>query len=219
MQLKHLYEASMFDPNIQKELKRQGYKFLGAGLDQQAWLAKDGTIIKIFGTSNVKGGTLSKNHKMFIEWKKFCDTWKNKTHLVPHHIEYSTFMYGGKTYLQIRMERLFDLTPEIESFIESVVSFAEAANTKGAFLHVLEKKASDIYNEWNRRGSIATIGAIEDMGTFYDIIKALAKKADQNGWDLDLHSGNLMLDDEGRLVIIDPWHIGQWPSKSARSYY
>lgn len=78
-ELKQLNEAYI-DHGIEDELKRQGYRFLGAGVDQQAWLAKNGTIMKIFGSNRT--GKVSSGHKMFYEWEKFCKKWSH-SHLVP----------------------------------------------------------------------------------------------------------------------------------------
>lgn len=212
MLLKELREGTDIHYGIEQHLKKLGYKFLGAGVDQQAWLAKDGSVIKIFGTHGKK---LTDSHKMFFEWKKFCDKWKGRTHLVPHHIQYSKFMYEGNAYLQIRMERLFKLTPEIERYIEEYVDMARIAKSKEDFMDAVAHLASNKFSSWQADGMTSSTGAIQDIGDFYVIIKELSRAADRNDWQFDLHDGNLMLDDEGYLVIVDPWHVPE----DDRDYY
>lgn len=201
MLVKDIFEGTNIDLGIELELKRQGYKFLGAGVDQQAWLAKDGTIIKIFGTH---GKTLSSSHQMFMQWKKFCDKWKSKTHLVPHHIDFTPFEYNGNTYLQIRMERLFKLTSAIENYIEEFIGYVVSSKSKAEFKRLATEHVD---SSWRSTGVTASMGAIEDIDEFYDVIKELNNIANRNDWHFDLHGGNLMLDDQGYLVIIDPWHV------------
>lgn len=206
-ELKHLNEAYI-DRGIEDELKRQGYHFLGAGVDQQAWRAKNGTVIKIFGTNGT--GKASGGHKMFYAWEKFCKKWSH-SHLVPHHIEFSQFKFKGEAYLQIRMEHLFSLTDWMATHIEEVVNRA-ADMPLEAFKRYISDEIGTSENHFlaasrSRRLS-EIIGSIDDIDEFWQIVNELAKIAMSHDWQFDLHDGNLMLDDHGKLVIVDPWHTG-----------
>lgn len=199
-ELQKLKEAHI-DYGIEQELEKQGYRKLGAGVDQQAWLAKDGSILKIFGSNGT--GASSESHEMFGAWKQFCQRHSN-SHLVPHHIDFTSFRYEGEMYLQIKMERLFDLTNDIARNIEEFIAVA-ANSSLSKFKDWIEDQ-EDEDNHW-RRDTKPILGAIEDIDEFWEIIQELAKIALDHDWQFDLHDGNLMLDDQGFLVIVDPWHV------------
>ena len=50
MKINEILNEAYSDPGIAKILKQKGYKKLGSGVDQTAYLTPDGMILKIFGT-------------------------------------------------------------------------------------------------------------------------------------------------------------------------
>ena len=72
------------DRSIEGILKKKGYKKLGSGVDQTAYLAPDGMILKIFGTSrSSKNGSvqLTKAQKTFKAFADYCKAHPNNPFL------------------------------------------------------------------------------------------------------------------------------------------
>ena len=67
-----LVDEAQMDDDIKKVMQKQGYKFLGHGQDQDAYLAPDGTILKIFGYETDSRG-MSEGQRSFIDFANFCD--------------------------------------------------------------------------------------------------------------------------------------------------
>jgi hypothetical protein len=85
-------------------LAKKGYKKLGAGVDQTAYLEPGtGYVLKVFGTQG--GESFSPDHKMFFDWAKYC--MKNSGNpFLPRFGGYDSFVLDGDRYLQIRQEPL-----------------------------------------------------------------------------------------------------------------
>ena len=100
-----LDEFSTMARGIRKALEKKGYRALGAGVDQEAYLEPNGqTVLKIFGT---QGNTkkLSADQKMFAKWADFCQR-NSDNPFLPKFSGWETFDYKGELYLQIRTEFL-----------------------------------------------------------------------------------------------------------------
>ena len=104
MNAHELTEWSTTDKKIERILKSKGYKKLGAGVDQTAYLEPGtGFVLKIFGTQG--GKKFSRDHQMFFVWAQFC--MKNSQNpFLPRFDDYESFVLDGDRYLQIRQEIL-----------------------------------------------------------------------------------------------------------------
>ena len=101
-----LDEFSYTDHQIKRILQKKGYKFLGAGVDQSAYIEPStGYVLKIFGSQEGSKG-FSPDHKMFFKWAKFCMKHQDNPFL-PRFYGYESFKFEGDMYLQIRTEQLF----------------------------------------------------------------------------------------------------------------
>lgn len=195
-------------------MAKKGYKLLGKGADQTAYLAPDGMILKIFGTSSrsERGSLeLTKNQKTFKAFADYCRAHPNNPFL-PQFSDWNMFQFNGKPYLQIKMERLFEFrggAAGIEDILERLAENAEISNSpkdKEHFLNTYSDTAgyyADAFN--NLIGLIGEDGFNKLWDTIYDLGR-VAKKIGLG--NLDLHSGNFMLGSDGEIVISDPFYAG-----------
>jgi len=206
------------DRSIDGILKKKGYKRLGSGVDQTAYLAPDGMILKIFGTKHTaKNGSLelTKAQKTFKAFADYCKAHPNNPFL-PNFTDWNLFHYKDKPYLQIKMERLFPFkggAEGINDLLENLADRAEISNSP-------KQKQSFIYRHTSDDGDVSNyyadafkklIGLIGEDGfnQLWDTIYDLGKVAKKIGLgNLDLHSGNFMLGSDGQIVISDPFFAG-----------
>lgn len=109
------------------------------------------------------------------------------------------------------MERLFDLTGRIPDDIEDFVYRASHLSLEKFKTYISDAlgASEDHFLATVKSNRLSEImGTIDDIEEFWDIINELSKIARSHDWQFDLHEGNLMLDDHGKLVIVDPWHTG-----------
>ena len=212
-----LTEAYM-DPGIKKVLKQKGYKFLGHGQDQDAYLAPDGTILKIFGYEYGSKG-LSEGQRSFVDFANFC--MNNPTNpFLPQFGGWEPFEFKGERYLQIKCERLFDFEKakagDVAEMLESLVESVSHYGAEKGFKHFLKHNYEDEYAYASEERGVAQLimllGGEEEVKLLCKTIEQIAKLAKQKGYRLDLHSGNFMLGSDGEIVINDPFFTGTWRS-------
>ena len=210
MRVTEIITEAQHSAEIKQILLDKGYVFLGQGVDQMAF-AEPGsnTVLKIYGTSEVaKLGELTVKQKSF---KTFYDAVKADptNEFLPKIYGYNLFNFNGKPYLQIRMERLFPFKDGANGWDDLLDSMAFAVEfrklTATKYLNSLE---NDIENSKLSNDSLETL--IMHLGTegltkMYKTIEHLYAIAKKNGYTLDLHGGNFMLDSDGNPVIVDPW--------------
>lgn len=212
------------DPEIVKILIGKGYQKLGKGVDQVVFL-EPGTnlILKIFGTSRGKSGSATdltnaqKSFKTFYELSK-ADPGNE---FLPRIMGYKPFMFNGKPYLQIRMERLFEFKgPGVDDWNVVLADMAEAiergekydAFWKSAFMNTgriqpLHKRIRVMQKQEPMQQLVLHVGE-EGLRKLWSTIDMLKKVALKNGYKLDLHEGNFMLGSDGTPVISDPFFMG-----------
>lgn len=197
-------------------LQKKGYKFLGKGVDQTAYLAPDGMILKIFGTShNAQKGSLelTKSQKTFKAYADYCKAHQNNPFL-PQFSDWAMFQFEGKPYLQIKMERLFPFNKGAEGWndiLESIADNAERSKAPAAKQRWLKRYTNQSYDSWTQKKAEQLIMHLGEDGfnqlwdTIYDLRQVSRKIGLRN---LDLHSGNFMLGSDGEIVISDPFFAG-----------
>ena len=219
MRAEEFLSEAYSDPSITNILKKKGYKKLGDGADQTAYLAPDGMILKIFGTdSNSKTGSiqLTNAQKTFKAFADYCKQHPNNPFL-PNFTDWNIFHYKDKPYLQIKMERLFPFTKGasgINDILESLAEKAEITNSpkeKERFINTYIQGDSWAHHEYMEGAFKKLIGLIGQDGfdLLWNTIYDLGKVADKIGLgNLDLHGGNFMLGEDGQIVISDPFYSG-----------
>lgn len=208
------------DRSIDGILKKKGYKKLGSGVDQTAYLAPDGMILKIFGTSeSSKNGSfeLTKSQKTFKAYADYCKAHSNNPFL-PQFSDWNMFHYKGKPYLQIKMERLFPFTggaKGINDVLSNIADRAEVSKNPKQKQWFIDKYTNNIYLGYVSpyyadafKKLISLIGE-DGYNQLWDTIYDLGRVAKKIGLgNLDLHSGNFMLGSDGQIVISDPFFAG-----------
>ena len=192
-----LDEFSTMHHGIRKALEKKGYRALGAGVDQEAYLEPNGqTVLKIFGT---QGNTkkLSADQKMFAKWADFCQRNADNPFL-PKFSGWETFNYKGELYLQIRTE-----------FLKPSGELGRAIAQLGS---ALDNGVADYYTLKTYRGTDREYKRVSNavgeqnipllLNTLLELIHKTQKKKNYN-WDL--HAGNIMLRPNGQPVLNDPY--------------
>lgn len=192
--------------SFHKVLIDKGYKFLGAGIDQSAYLEPGtGQVLKIF-RSGRSTGAQSKEQQMAIRWINYCKQHEDNPFL-PKYSGWSEFELEGDWYLQIRMERLLNSGLRWENAVSAMADYAEEAvvdlsNSDDEF----DQFISDLDDE-NKPAVELLISLGDDIKLLWDTLVDIIKIAERNGYGSDLHAGNIMIHADGTPVIIDPWVV------------
>ena len=204
MRASDLQEYSKTSNKIDRILKAKGYKKLGAGVDQTAYLEPGtGLVLKVFGTQG--GESFSADHKMFFAWAKYC--MKNSSNpFLPHFGGYDSFVLDGDRYLQIRQEPLKPL-----GVVGHVLELLATAIEEDG-IQTLEE-AEEFVKDFNKRYVPALEKLKQQLGPggldlMFSTILRLYLVGKKNGWNFDLHAGNFMRRTDGTPVIVDPWALG-----------
>ena len=192
-----LDEFSTMARGIRKALEKKGYRALGAGVDQEAYLEPNGqTVLKIFGT---QGNTkkLSADQKMFAKWADFCQR-NSDNPFLPKFSGWETFNYKGELYLQIRTE-----------FLKPSGELGRAISQLG---NALDNDVANYYTLKTYRGTDREYKRVAKavgeqnvpllLNTLLELIHTTQKKKSYN-WDL--HGGNIMMRSNGQPVLNDPY--------------
>lgn len=211
-----LLEYRNISHEIPTKLRKDGYKFLGAGVDQQAWLEPGtGLVLKIFGADDNMIQTPGKfipsdSQKSFISFADYCMKHPNNPFL-PQFFGWETFEFDGRGYLQIRTERLFPMDEILGAALAMMASNIRfyPNRTKEEFLDNAEKDDDpDSYGFYEKTHQLITHIGREGFDQLWDTIHDLARMARAKDYALDLHSGNFMLGSDGHIVISDPFVTG-----------
>lgn len=209
-----LNEAQMAS-DIKRIMQSKGYKYIGHGQDQDAYFAPDGSILKIFGWDRDLGRSgFTKAQDSFIAFANYCRSHPNNQFL-PDFSDWTPFEHKGKTYLQIKCERLFPLSGKWEDFGDELENFVDSyVDRYGAKVGVdkyIQYAVGDEYNEPSDSGNVLIMMLGEDgLAQFAKTIEDLGKIASKNRYRLDLHGGNFMFGSDGHVVINDPFFTGSW---------
>ena len=202
MRAAELTEYSTTSKKIDRILKAKGYKKLGAGVDQTAYLEPGtGYVLKVFGTQG--GETFSRDHRMFFAWAKYC--MKNSSNpFLPKFAGYDSFVLDGDRYLQIRQEAL----QPIGTLGRVLDLMAQSIDDGGAkSLDEAEEYVEDYGYNTDIKNLEKLRKQLGDNGLelFFSTMLRLYSTGEKNGWFFDLHSGNFMRRADGTPVIVDPW--------------
>ena len=198
---------------IRKALMDKGYKYLGGGIDKQAYLEPNGQVYIVFGYR--KGvDDFSPDQRMFINWINYCNKNKNNPHL-PRFSGFESFQYQGKNYIQARMETLRELPDEVGYLvgnIEEVTMHMGRGNFDRA-MKILTGYAQDSSYEGDQplwyeiKDSINFLGGAEVAKNLLKTVKTVQQFARKHNYSIDLHRGNYMQRPDGTIVVNDPFVI------------
>lgn len=203
MRAAELTEYSTTAKKIDKILAKKGYKKLGSGVDQTAYLEPGtGYVLKIFGTQGGEG--FSADHKMFFAWAKYCMKNSNNPFL-PRFGGYDSFVLDGDRYLQIRQEPL-QSAGRMGVALEVMANAVEDEGIRE--LDELTDYIEDYFDEY--AGAYQKL--LKQLGPqktqlMLDTINRLYALGNKSGWGFDLHAGNFMQRADGTPVIVDPWVV------------
>lgn len=193
-----LTEYSIMDTGIKTALRAKGYKFLGQGVDQSAYLeSSTGLVLKIFGTQ--KNQDFSNDQKMFFKWYDYCDKNKQNPYL-PRFYGHDSFMWKDKyRYLMIRTEPLQHTPGNLRLSLISLSSLARLSDNKKLIFAQLKKIHPDYYELLQER--------LGDKGIllFANTIRTLEVIAGKYNYATDFYGDNIMQRADGTPVINDPW--------------
>jgi hypothetical protein len=203
---KQSIDEAQISKNIQPILVKKGYKFLGKGQDQDAYLAPDGTVLKIFGYG--PGGALSKGQQSFKDFADYCMAKPNNPFL-PQFGGWEPFDFEGKRYLQIKCERMFDLGKSglimVGARLYQLASLVEAFGADRGVNKFLRRHRDEETGKL-----VSLIGGKQQFLLLANTIEQLSNLARKKGYRLDLHGGNFMIGSDGEIVINDPFFTGSW---------
>lgn len=192
-----LDEFSTMHRGIRKELEEKGYRALGSGVDQAAYLEPNGqTVLKIFGTQGSQR-KLSADQKMFVKWADFCQR-NSDNPFLPKFSGWETFKYNGEFYLQIRTELL---KPSRELGWD-IAQLGKALDRGFADYYTL-KTYPGTDREYKRVAkAVGEKNVPLLLNTLLELIHTTKKKKTYN-WDL--HADNIMRRPNGQPVLNDPY--------------
>ena len=216
MKIEEVISEAKFDPNIRKAMIAKGYRLLGKGQDQDAFLAPDGTILKIFGTAaDAQANRYSNGQQSLIDFANYCQANPGNPFL-PTFGGIERFEFDGNYYLQIQCERLFELNgaqkaiarglEDIDYIVRADVTAKK--NLDKILYHIKTSYGGNTSDQLIQ--SIIAIGGEEALMTFIQTIIDLDKIAERKGYRSDLHAGNFMASSDGDIVINDPFFTGTW---------
>jgi predicted RNA binding protein YcfA (HicA-like mRNA interferase family) len=209
---------------VRKALMAKGYKYLGSGIDKQAYLEPGtGQVLIVFGYR--KGmKDFSPDQRMFIDWINYCNKNANNPHL-PKFSGFESFQFGGQNYIQARMEPLRELPDEVGVLV-------------GQLDQVTKRKYRDYRKQLKTAAQYVTFQSSEEGNSTYyeleDVINYLGgeqaaenllqtvyqvqKFARQHRFSIDLHRGNYMARPDGTIVVNDPFVLWLTSSGQRRSW-
>ena len=217
----YLTEANISN-SVRQRMKELGYKLLGSGVDQAAFLEpKTGKVLKIFGRGS------SRSHGMFEFWANYCKQHASNPFL-PKFDGWEKFQHANAAgtngeYIQIRMEKLQKLP---EGLGETLAGMSHAADeSEGLDAKIRAKNKAALESLVGGSGEIRKLGSAfygvnkdevsklaillgrKKFNLLWDTLCDMSDLAEKHGWYLDLHSDNFMHRNDGIPVIVDPWVV------------
>lgn len=206
--------AGSVQAGVRKVLQNKGYKYLGSGIDKQAWLEPDtGQVLIIFGyRKGVEG--FSPDQHMFVDWINYCNKHKNNPHL-PKFSGFESFQFQGKTYIQARMESLQELPAKVGYLvmhIEEAIGRISRGNYDNALAMITSWAALSSRNDrtfelYDIEKSIELLGGPEKARGLLKTVHDVRKLGFKKKLSIDLHRGNYMLRPDGTIVVNDPFVV------------
>lgn len=183
---------------FKKILKKKGYKFLGQGVDQAAFLAPDGgKVLKIFGSDFWDNS----GHKMFFKWAKFCQ--KNADN--PFLPKFSGFQKvnipderGDKEWFILMYQELLTTNNRQAKNVSEMSEYAKQYVNQPERWLLQNIKMTP---EWRELSEITNVNKL------FRTLMQLYRIGKRSSYGWDLHPGNVMFRRNGTPVVVDPWVV------------
>jgi hypothetical protein len=189
--------AGKIHGGVRKALMDKGYKYLGGGIDKQAYLEPGGQVLIVFGYRPGNTEDFSPDQRMFIDWINYCNANKNNPNL-PRFSGFESFEFQGKNYIQARMEALQELSPDLRRIVHYIDQFTDQIG-KRDFDQVFAKLGTDA------EAIVRYLGGRQSAERLLKTVHTVDKFGRKHGYSLDLHSGNYMQRADGTIVVNDPF--------------
>ena len=201
---------------VRKELISKGYRYLGSGIDKQAFLEPGtGQILVIFGYGKWSKGKFSPDQLTFANWAKYCQQHSNNPHL-PRFSGWESFDYKGQRYLQIRMEPLKELPQNIKDIVtwldvyvneKGKIDSEQVAKKIGSHgVEEFDYDKGDFYQKkFKAKKIIEYFGGAKAAAGLMKTVQIAKRMANKEDVTLDLHGGNYMQRADGTIVVNDPF--------------
>jgi len=186
--------AGVINVGISQALSQKGYKYLGGGIDKQAYLEPGtGQVLIVFGYRKGQKD-FSPDQRMFINWINYCNKNKKNPHL-PRFSGFESFRFQGQNYIQARMEPLQELPDEIGYLVAHVDEVIKKRKTDyKKELQTIAQYAMHTFNDegggtwYELKDAVKHLGgkraAANLLNTVYDV-KRFGRK---QGYSIDLHT-------------------------------
>jgi hypothetical protein len=207
--------AGKIHGGIRQALMDKGYKYLGGGIDKQAYLEPNGQVFIVFGYRQGHYLDFSPDQKMFVNWINYCNKNSDNPHL-PKFSGFESFEFQGKKYIQARMEELRELPDSVGKVIYLLDQAAKYAG-KGDYFKAWEKIAdwaqhdsfdNDDEPEWFEADQVIDyLGGLDKAKALLQTVYIVKNFAKKHNYSLDLHRGNYMQRPDGTIVVNDPFVI------------
>lgn len=198
---------------LYETLKARGFKNIGSGIDQTAWLhPTTGLVWKVF---------FGDRPDSLLRFAEYCKSNPTNPMLPNFQSIRRGELENGKEFYVTISERLFPINhPFWRSGLATIARYIDKFNK--------HKSQTDLYNEilsfvqegesLDQKNASSTDYAelLTHIGTpskniqkpvqiFIKTITDLSKLGDSYGFELDLHGNNFMFGSDGTIVINDPW--------------
>lgn len=200
-----------FDSGIETHMLKLGYKKIGHGADQMVFeMHGSNDVIKIFGFDSYS----DESHKMFRTWATYCMQNKSNQFLPKIH-DWSEFHFEGQLYLQIRTERLIQISRPLGRALEHIVEQMlddEPEEIADELYHIVGRKHAPSLGYLDSKdidevNQLAIHLGDKDFRKLFKTIADVVKLGLKKGYDIDLHRDNFMHRYDGIPVISDPWIV------------
>jgi len=206
--------ASQINVGVRQALDKKGYKYLGGGIDKQAFLEPNtGQVLVVFGYSKWtgEGSDFSDDQRMFIDWAKYCK--KNQANPnLPRFSDWASFDFQGKRYLQIRMEPLQELSDYLKAIVVDLVEVAKysKSNPKTAYKKIAtfanhNLLDAGVIDDLDHKQVVKHLGGEREAYNLLKTVYDVKRFGKQHGFEIDLHGGNYMQRSNGTIVVNDPY--------------
>jgi hypothetical protein len=209
---------------VRKALMDKGYKYLGSGVDKQAYLEPStGQVLIVFGyRKGIKD--FSPDQRMFINWINYCNKNRGNPHL-PKFSGFESFKFQGQNYIQARMEALREVSDEVAYLVHNIDEVTQQVG-RGNFDDAIESLAGyaqdssyegDAALWYDIKTAIRLLGGKKQAKNLLDTVHTVKKFGKRHGFNIDLHRGNYMQRPNGTIVVNDPFVL--WMHDSHELYY
>jgi hypothetical protein len=199
--------------DLKEKMLNQGYRYIGRGIDKQAWLDDKNKVVILICGYRYGYKTLSPEQISFIDWVQYCKKNLNNKHLPKYH-NIEIVEHKKRTYVFVTMEFLEKLGHSQQDVVNYFGFYIKKNKNILDHTMVLKKIGeagieifdSDenkfLFQKVNYNKVIHLLGGKTDAVSLLDTFCTLVNSDKQI--DIIL-ANNLMQRQDGTIVFIDPY--------------